>query len=97
VSCLAVSAGLRIACLALTLYWFVLFARIIASWFPPPRYGSPLGPVMRVIYELTDPVLRPLRNLIPPLRMGVMAVDFSPIIVFILIGVVQRAIGCLGF
>jgi YggT family protein len=85
---------LRLACLALSIYWLILFVRIIASWFPPPRYGSPFAPVMRVVYGLTDPILRPLRNLIPPLRAGFMAIDFSPIIVFIGIVVLQRAIGC---
>jgi YggT family protein len=87
---------LRFVCIALSLYWIVLFVRIIASWFPPPRYGSPMAPVMRVVYGLTDPILRPLRNLIPPLRAGMMAIDFSPIIVFIGIGILQRAIGCGG-
>lgn len=93
-SCLAASTGLRVVCFALSIYWLVLFVRIIASWFPPPRYGSPLAPVMRAVHALTDPILRPLRNLIPPLRAGFMAIDFSPIIVFIGIGILQRAIGC---
>ena len=96
VPCLAISAGLRLACLALSIYWLILFVRIIASWFPPPRYGSPLAPVMRTVYALTDPILRPLRNLIPPLRAGFMAIDFSPIIVFIGIAVLRQAIGCPG-
>ena len=46
---------------------------------------------------MATPVLRPLRSLVPPIRAGMMALDISPIIVFILIGVARRAIGCLGF
>ena len=95
-SCLAIGTGTSIACFALTIYWFILLVRILASWFPPPRSG-PLRGALRFVYEVTDPILRPLRNLIPPLRAGAMAIDFSPIILFIVIAVLQRAIGCAGF
>jgi YggT family protein len=96
-SCLlGLSTGIRLLCVALSIYWVVLFVRIIASWFPPPREG-PLRSAMRTIYAVTDPVLRPLRSLVPPIRAGMMAIDISPIIVFILIGVLERAIGCAGF
>jgi YggT family protein len=96
-SCLlGLGAGARLLCDALFVYWAILFIRIIASWFPPPREG-PLRTVMRGIFAVTDPVLRPLRSLVPPIRAGMMALDISPIIVFILIGVARRAIGCLGF
>jgi YggT family protein len=80
---------MRIICILLTVYWFILFARIIASWIRPPMEG-PLRTVWTVLYDLTDPVLRPFRNLIPPIRMGVMALDLSPILVFVIIGVLQR-------
>jgi YggT family protein len=96
-SCLlGLSTGLSLLCAVLSIYWVILFVRIIASWFPPPREG-PLRTIMRGIYAVTDPVLRPLRSLIPPIRAGMMAIDISPIIVFILIGVLERAIGCAGF
>ena len=82
-------------CVLLSLYWIILFARILLSWFRPPREG-PARSVVRGLYAATDPVLRPLRALIPPIRAGMMAVDVSPIIVFILIGVLRTAIGCPG-
>ena len=80
---------MRILCILLTVYWFILFARIIASWIRPPMEG-PLRTVWTILYDLTDPVLRPFRNLIPPIRMGAMALDVSPILVFVVIGVLQR-------
>ena len=43
-----------------------------------------------ILYDLTEPVLRPVRRLIPPLKVGVAALDLSPIIVFALIFVLQR-------
>jgi uncharacterized protein YggT (Ycf19 family) len=39
-------------------------------------------------------VLRPIRRLVPPVRAGVMAIDLSPIILFVLLFVLQSAIGC---
>jgi YggT family protein len=80
---------MRIVCILLTVYWFILIARILASWIRPPMSG-PWRTIWKILYDLTDPVLRPLRNLIPPIRMGGMALDLSPIVVFIIIGVLQR-------
>ena len=69
-------------------YWIILLIRVFSSWFRPPMSG-PWRTLLRIVYDLTDPVLRPFRNLIPPMRMGAMAMDFSPILVFVVIGVLQ--------
>jgi YggT family protein len=82
---------MRIICILLTVYWVILIVRILSSWFRPPMSG-PLQTVWRIVYDLTDPVLRPFRNLLPAMRMGSMAIDFSPIIVFIILGVLQRVV-----
>lgn len=60
------------------LYTYALLARVILSWFPI-RYGSPLQSVMRVLIEITEPILGPVRRMLPP--MG--GLDLSPIVVFI--------------
>ena len=49
-----------------------------------------LGTVLTLVYDLTDPVLRPFRGLIPPIRMGAMAMDLSPILLFIVLGVLMN-------
>ncbi len=90
-------AVLRIICILLTIYWVVLFIRIIFSWIPPPMQG-----IGRTLYELvrdlTEPVLRLVRGLLPPIRMGMAALDLSPIIVFIALGILRRALcGGVGF
>ncbi len=86
---------LRIICILLTIYWIVLFARILLSWFPPPR--SDVGRrLFEFVYDVTEPVLRPVRGLLPTVRMGAMGFDFSPILVFIALAVIRGAIGC-GF
>jgi YggT family protein len=80
-----------IICLLLWIYWILLLVRVLSSWFPIPRSG-PVATIMGFVYDVTEPVLRPLRNLLPPIRMGVMALDLSPIIVFIVIGILQNYI-----
>ena len=74
-------------------YWIILFVRVLSSWFRPPMSG-PVRGLLTFVYDVTDPVLRPFRNLIPPLRMGGMAMDFSPILVFIVIGVLMNVVHC---
>ena len=70
----------------LVIYWIILFVRVLSSWFPIPPSG-PIARGMSFVYEVTEPVLRPLRNLLPPIRMGAMALDLSPIIVFIVLSI----------
>jgi YggT family protein len=72
-------------------YWIILLVRVLSSWFRPPMSG-PIAAILRIVYDLTDPVLRPFRGLIPPIRMGMMAMDLSPILLFIVIGVLQNVV-----
>ena len=81
----------RIFCDLLALYWLILFIRIILSWFPPPGAG-PLRTGYNFIYDITEPVLRLVRGLLPPIRAGQMGLDMSPILVFIVIFLVQAAV-----
>jgi len=90
-----VSTLLQVICIALTIYWVILFARIILSWFPPPMSGRGRT-LFDVVHDLTEPVLGLVRGLLPPVRMGTMGLDLSPIIVFVALGVIQAALGC-GF
>ncbi len=71
---------MNILCLVLQLYVVVLFARILMSWFPISP-GSPMATVFSVLYNLTEPVLGPVRRLLPPMSFGGMGFDLSPIVV----------------
>ena len=71
-------------CLVLNLYWFVILARMIMSWIRISP-GTPVASIYSVIFCITEPVLGPLRRLIPPVRMGMGAIDVSPIIVIVVI------------
>ena len=78
-------------CRLLQAYLIVMFARIILSWFPV-NPGSGLASVYGFLYSITEPVLGPIRRVIPPLGMGGMGLDLSPIVVFFAITILQRAI-----
>jgi len=62
--------------------WGVLFPRALLSWFPASP-GSTLASVNAVLFRLTEPVLGPVRRLLPPVRAGGIGIDLSFIIVFI--------------
>ena len=49
--------------LLIQLLGFAIFARAILSWFPIDRNG----PVVRALAAITDPILDPLRKMIPPI------------------------------
>jgi YggT family protein len=80
-----------VICFLLTVYWVILFARILLSWFPAPMSG--IGRTLwDLVHDLTEPVLRLVRGLLPPVRMGTMGLDLSPIIVFIALFAVREGI-----
>lgn len=74
-------------CFVLTAYFLVLLVRVILSWVPSPP--EPIRPLARLVQALTDPVLVPLRGLIPPIRLGAGALDLSPLILFFGIAILQ--------
>ncbi len=68
----------------LDVYGILLFIRIIFSW----GMVSHVNPVMRFLTRITDPLLIPLRRMIPPIGMF----DISALFAFILIWLFQAAI-----
>lgn len=77
------------------IYTLVLLAYVIFSWVPRPP--EPLVPIRLGSAALVDPVLRPLRGIIPPLRFGGIALDLSIIIVFIGVRILQGVLARLAF
>ena len=67
-------------CWALDAYYIILILRIVLSWVP--SLPAPLLPVARFVRALTDPLLLPLRGTLPPVQMGAVAFDLSPLILF---------------
>jgi YggT family protein len=65
-----------------TLYYLLLiliFARFIFSWVRPDPYHPTFGPLMRFVYQVTEPLLEPIRRLVPPQG----GMDFSPMILLL--------------
>ena len=71
--------------LLVNIYFFALLAMIILSWVAPGNRH----PALLLLLQLTEPVMAPFRRMLPD--MG--GIDFSPILVFILINVIQIALG----
>jgi len=68
--------------LIIRIFWWSILIVIIASFIAPGSYHPALG----LMQQITEPLMAPARKLIPP--MG--GLDFSPILVFLLLGVVER-------
>jgi YggT family protein len=71
--------GLRVL-LRVSVYLFIvlLFAQVMLSWFKPH------APLNRLVGQMTDPVLRPLRRIVPPIS----GIDLTPLIAFLLAQIV---------
>ncbi len=63
--------------LIIYIFMFVIFFQIILSWVNPGAYN----PLTVLLHQLSEPLLRPARRLLP----SVQGVDFSPILVFVLL------------
>ena len=73
------------------IYLLLLIGRILLSWFPiSPE--SPLSGVFSFLYRITEPVLGPIRRMLPPIGMGGMALDLSPIIVIFGLEILKNAL-----
>jgi YggT family protein len=71
--------------LLLQILWFAILIRVILSWFPV----DPSNPLIRILWEITEPVLAPFRRVIP--RIGMF--DLSPIAAFLVIGILAQYLG----
>ncbi len=72
----------RILAYVVEAFVVVLIVRALLSWFPV-RSGSPLIAINRTLALVTEPVLRPIRKILPPLRAGGMAIDLSILVVIL--------------
>jgi YggT family protein len=72
----------ELVCTLLWVYILLILVRLVLSWFPIAP-GTLMASVASFLYAITEPVLGPLRRAIPPVRLGAMGLDLSPIIVII--------------
>ncbi len=73
--------------LVLWIFILLLIARFIVDWVQVfARQWTPRGPalvVLEAVYSTTDPPIKAVRRVLPPIRLGGMALDLSPMVVLI--------------
>jgi YggT family protein len=69
--------------LAITIYIWIIIIRALISWVNP----DPFNPIVRFLYRVTEPVLRPVRRSLPTYQIGL---DLSPLLVIIGLEIVDR-------
>ena len=70
-----------VVCALLIAYILILFGRMIISWLPPT--GGASATVARLLYDLTEPVLAPVRRIIPPV--GMFDLSFTVVVIALLL------------
>jgi YggT family protein len=73
---------LQVLLLCIRIFWWSMLIIIVASFIAPGNYH----PALALLAQITEPLLAPARRLLPP--MG--GLDFSPILIFLLLGVIER-------
>lgn len=80
-SALLLIAPFKIALLVLNLYFWGLIIVVVASWIAPNSYN----PALILINQLLEPVMRPIRRIMPDLG----GIDLSPIVLFLAIQILE--------
>ncbi len=70
----------------LSLYSAIIIVRALISWVSP----DPRNPIVRLLSQVTEPVLAPLRRLVPPRVFG--GLDLSPILAIVLITLLRSVL-----
>ena len=82
---------MRIVSTILYAYQLVILARIIMEYIPV-SYDHPLARVRSVLRAVTEPLLAPLRAIIPAIRLGGVGLDLSPLILIVAINLLAATI-----
>jgi YggT family protein len=69
----------------LDIYRWIIIAAAVVTWIPSvPRYH----PIVQILNRLTEPVLRPIRMILPPEKTGY--IDFTPIVALVALQILIR-------
>jgi len=85
-----VSAIFQVLQAVLSIYFWIVIGRAVISWVNP----DPYNPIVRFLHNATDPVFDRIRRVLP-LQFGGM--DFTPIALLIVIGVLQNILSQLQY
>lgn len=72
------------------IYEFLILIRVLLSWINVNPYRPTIDhPLVRLLYRITDPVLGPLRRIVPPIG-G--AIDITPVVALLLLELLRQVI-----
>lgn len=66
--------------------WLIIF-RVIISWVRPDVNNKQWRKFLRIVYNITEPILAPIRRLIPTANIGI---DFSPLIAIFALQIIRN-------
>jgi YggT family protein len=76
--------------LGFQLYEFLILIRVLLTWINTDPYNPVIRhPIVQILHRVTEPVLQPLRRVIPPIG-G--TVDITPVIALILLEILRRVL-----
>lgn len=81
----AIAYVITFANILVTILEVAIFLRAMLTWFPM----DPRQPLIRILNEITEPILAPLRQVVPRLGM----VDITPMVAILILVVIQSALG----
>ena len=85
--------------LVLWVFWLILIVRIILDWSivlaGPPAWGGFRAKAINIVTRITEPVLAPVRKVVPPLRVGGISIDLAFILVFFAVIILRNLVAYL--
>lgn len=79
----------RTADAVINIFFWIIIARALMSWLQPRTYSKLYDDIYGILYTAAEPLLAPVRRLIPPGRIGI---DISPLITIILLDIFRRVV-----
>jgi len=73
---------MEVVLIVVQMLYYVIIARAIVSWFSP----NPYNPIVQFLYSITEPMLRPIRRILP--RTG--RLDLAPMVAILLLFLIQQ-------
>lgn len=78
---------IRLVSAIFTLLNWLIIIRVIISWLRPTQVDPRWRKILAFIYQVTEPILGPIRRLLPVGRMGI---DFSPLVALLALMIIRN-------
>lgn len=80
---------MTLVCQLISVYTLILLGTIVLSWFRVPG-DHPIAKVQRALRVVTEPLLAPIRKIMPPVSIGGAGLDLSPLVLFLALNLLQN-------